>query len=190
MLAGYAAADADDPIAGKRWSLEHGFIPRDDHFERLRAMGLVVSVQNHLYLAGPSLVKYWGPERAAWTTPVRRYLDEGLPVAAGTDSAVVPYPPLWAMYHFVSRDTISGGVFGEDQRITREEALRAATIGNAFLTFEEELKGSIEPGKLADLVVLSDDIMQGPVEQIEATTVLLTMVGGEIVFEHPEFNVE
>ncbi len=190
VLAGYAAADADDPIAGKRWSLEHGFIPRDDHFERLRAMGLVVSVQNHLYLAGPSLVKYWGAERAAWTTPVRRYLDEGLPVAAGTDSAVVPYPPLWAMYHFVSRDTISGGVFGEDQRITREEALRAATIGNAFLTFEEELKGSIEPGKLADLVVLSDDIMRVPVEQIEATTVLLTMVGGEIVYEHPEFNVE
>ncbi len=62
VLAGYAAADADDPIAGKRWSLEHGFIPRDDHFERLRAMGLVVSVQHHPYLAGPSLVKYWGAE--------------------------------------------------------------------------------------------------------------------------------
>ena len=188
VLAGYAAADADDPIAGKRWSLEHGFIPRDDHFDRLRAMGLVVSVQNHLYLAGPSLVKYWGAERAAWTTPVRRYLDEGLTVATGTDSAVVPYPPLWAMYHFVSRDTISGGVFGEDQRITREEALRAATIGNAFLTFEEELKGSIEPGKLADLVVLSNDIMRVPVQRIEATTVLLTMVGGEIVYEQPGFD--
>ncbi len=100
----------------------------------------------------------------------------------------MPYPPLWVIYHFVSRDTISGGVFGEDQRITREEALRAATIGNAFLTFEEELKGSIEPGKLADLVVLSDDIMRVPVEQIEATTVLLTMVGGKIVYEHPGFD--
>ena len=188
VLAGYAAADADDPIAGKRWSLEHGFIPRDDHFERLRAMGLVVSAQNHLYLAGPSLVKYWGPERAAWTTPVRRYLDEGLRVAAGTDSAVVPFPPLWTMYHFVTRDTINGGVFGEDQRISREEALRAATLGNAYLTFEEDLKGSIEPGKLADLVVLSEDILTCPPEQIQQTTVLMTMVGGEIVYEHQEFG--
>ena len=148
----------------------------------------MISAQNHLYLAGPSLVKYLGAERAAWTTPVRTYLDERLPVAAGTDSAVVPYPPLWAIYHFVTRDSISGGVFGADQRITREEALRASTMGNAYLTFEEELKGSVEPGKLADLVVLSGDIMTGPPDRIEEMTVLMTMVGGTIVFEHRDFS--
>ncbi len=186
VLDGFEAAHAERPITGRRWSLEHGFIPRDDHFPRLRNLEMVISAQNHLYLAGPSLVKYWGPERAAWTTPVRAYLDERLPVAAGTDSAVVPYPPLWTIYHFVTRDTINGGVFGEDQRITREEALRASTIGNAYLTFEEEIKGSIEPGKLADLVVLSDDIMTCPPERIEQMTVLMTMVGGTVVYEHPE----
>ena len=122
VLDGFEAAHAERPITGRRWSLEHGFIPRDDHFPRLRTLEMVISAQNHLYLAAPSLVKYWGPERAAWTTPVRAYLDERLPVAAGTDSAVVPYPPLWTIYHFVTRDTISSGVFGEDQRITREEA--------------------------------------------------------------------
>ena len=188
VLDGYEAANADQSLAGKRWSLEHGFIPRADHFPRLRALEVVISAQNHLYLAGPSLVKYWGAERAAWTTPVRTYLDEQLPVAAGTDSAVVPYPPLWVIYHFVTRDSISGGVFGADQRITREEALRASTMGNAYLTFEEELKGSIEPGKLADLVVLSDDIMTGPPDRIEEMTVLMTMVGGTIVFEHRDFS--
>ncbi len=186
VLDGFEAAHAERPITGRRWSLEHGFIPRDDHFPRLRNLEMVISAQNHLYLAGPILVKYWGPKRAAWTTPVRAYLDERLPVAAGTDSAVVPYPPLWTIYHFVTRDTINGGVFGEDQRITREEALRASTIGNAYLTFEEEIKGSIEPGKLADLVVLSDDIMTCPPERIEQMTVLMTMVGGTVVYEHPE----
>lgn len=188
VLDGYEAADADQSLAGKRWSLEHGFIPRADHFPRLRALEVVISAQNHLYLAGPSLVKYWGAERAAWTTPVRTYLDEQLPVAAGTDSAVVPYPPLWTIYHFVTRDSINGGVYGADQRIRREEALRASTSGNAYLTFEEELKGSIEPGKLADLVVLSDDIMTCPPERIEQMTVLMTMVGGTVVFEHPDFS--
>ena len=75
-----------------------------------------------------------------------------------------------------------------DQRITREEALRASTMGNAYLTFEEELKGSIEPGKLADLVVLSEEIMTCPPERIEQMTVLMTMVGGTIVFEHRDFS--
>jgi cytosine/adenosine deaminase-related metal-dependent hydrolase len=65
---------------------------------------------------------------------------------------VIPYNPFWAMYHFITRDTISDGVYGANQRITREEALRMYTINNARLTFEESIKGSLEPGKLADLV--------------------------------------
>ena len=90
------------------------------------------------------------------------YLDAGLPVSSGTDAPVVPYPPLWTLYHFVTRDTLSGGVLGADQRVTRAAALRMATIGNAWLTMEERDKGSIEAGKLADLVVLSDDPLTCP----------------------------
>ena len=186
VLDGYEAANAQAPITGKRWVIEHGFIPAGDQFPRIRALGLVVSAQHHLYLAGPSLEKYWGRERANRTTPIRTYLDEGIPVSGGTDAPVVPYPPLAVIYHFVTRDTISGGVYGEDQRISREEALRLVTINNAYLTFEEDLKGSIEPGKLADLVVLSDDIMTVPEEQIDDLTVLMTMVGGSVVHEHPD----
>ena len=183
VLAGYEAAHADRSIAGRRWTIEHGFIARADQFPRMKALDLVISAQDHLYLAGPSLVKYWGAERAAWTTPLRAYLDRGFIVAGGTDSAVVPYPPLWVIYHFVTRDTISGGVLGADQRVSREEALRIETINNAFLTFEERRKGSIEPGKLADLVVLPADILACPPKLIEQMPVSMTMVGGRIVFE-------
>ena len=148
----------------------------------MKTLGLVVTVQNHLYLAGPSLVRYWGLKRAAWVTPVRAYLDHGVPVGAGTDSPVVPYPPLWTIYHFVTRDTISGGVLGAGQKITREEALRLSTIDNAYLTFEEKIKGSIEAGKLADFVVLSEDILTVPDKRIEQMKVVMTVVGGKAVF--------
>lgn len=183
VLAGYEAANAESSIAGKRWAIEHGFLPREEHFVRMKALGLVVTVQNHLYLAGPSLVRYWGPARAAWVTPVRAYLDRGVMAAAGTDSSVVPYPPLWTIYHFVTRDTISGGVLGADQKITRQEALRLSTINNAYLTFEEKIKGSIEPGKLADFVVLGEDILTVPDKRIERMRVIMTVVGGKTVFE-------
>ena len=129
VLDAYERANARKSIAGRRWSIEHAFIGRPDHLPRIKALGLALAVQNHLYLAGPSLVAYWGPARAALTTPVRTYLDAGLPVSSGTDAPVVPYPPLWTLYHFVTRDTIAGGVLGADQRVTREEALRLATIG-------------------------------------------------------------
>jgi predicted amidohydrolase YtcJ len=182
VLTAYDAANADTSIRGRRWTIEHGFIPQPDQFPRMKALDLVISAQDHLYLAGPSLVNYWGPARAARTTPVRTYLDQGFIVAAGTDSAVVPYPPLWVIYHFVSRDTISGGVMGADQKISRQEALRLSTINNAYLTFEESVKGSIEPGKLADLVVLPEDILTVPEKRIEQMQVELTMVGGTVVY--------
>jgi hypothetical protein len=185
VLTAYEAANAERSIAGRRWTIEHGFIPQADQFPRMKALNLVISAQDHLYLAGPSLVSYWGDRRAGWTTPMRAYLDHGFVVAGGTDSAVVPYPPLWVIYHFVTRDTISGGVLGADQKISRKEALQVETINNAYLTFEERIKGSIEPGKLADLVVLPEDILSCPAKNIEKMTVAMTMVGGRIVYQRP-----
>ena len=182
VIDAYEAANAERSIAARRWTIEHAFIPRDDQFPRMKRLGLVISAQDHLYLAGPSLVKYWGAARAARTTPMRAYLDRGFIVGGGTDSAVVPYPPLWVIYHFVTRDTISGGVLGADQRISRKEALQVETINNAYLTFEERDKGSIEVGKLADLVVLPEDILTCPEKNIEKMQVMTTMVGGKIVF--------
>ena len=190
VLDAYAAADRDRSIRGKRWSIEHFFIGRPDHYARVRSLEIVISAQDHLYRAGPSLVKYWGRERAEQVTPVRTFLDQGILVAGGTDSPVIPYNPFWAMYHFISRETISDGVYGASQRITREEALRIFTVNNAKLTFEENLKGSIERGKLADLVVLSGDILAIPEKEIESLKAVGTMVGGRFVYSDPAAGLE
>ncbi len=187
VLDAYEKVNTEQSIVGKRWTIEHGFIPAMDHFQRIRDLGLTISAQNHLYVAGPSLEKYWGRARADWVTPVRTYLDENIPISGGTDASVVPFPPLWVLYHFITRDTITGGVFGSDQAITREEAVRLLTIDNAYLTFEEDIKGSIETGKLADLIVLADDIMTCPATCLRDADIVLTLVGGQTVYENPNY---
>lgn len=181
VLNAYEKANADRSIVERRWSIEHAFIGRPDHLPRMKALGVAISAQNHLYLAGPSLVKYWGAARAGITTPVKMYLDAQLPVSSGTDAPVVPYPPLWTLYHFITRDTISGGVLGADQAVTRQQALRMATINNAWLNMEERTKGSIEPGKFADLVILSEDPLTCPEPRLRDATVVTTIVGGKVV---------
>jgi predicted amidohydrolase YtcJ len=182
VLEAYEGAHQESPINNKRWSIEHAFIARPEHFPRMKQLGLVISAQNHLYLAAPILQKYWGAQRSAWMTPMRAFIDAGLPVSTGTDAPTIPYPPFWTLYHFITRNTITAGVMGPEQRISREEALRAATLGNAYLTFEENIKGSIEPGKLADLVVLEEDFFTCPERDIENMRVFLTIVGGKVVY--------
>ena len=118
VLNAYEKANTERSIVARRWSIEHAFIGRPDQLPRMKALGVAISAQNHLYLAGPSLVQYWGAVRAGITTPAKMYLDAGLPVSSGTDAPVVPYPPLWTLYHFITRDTITGGVLGADQRVT------------------------------------------------------------------------
>jgi predicted amidohydrolase YtcJ len=183
VLDAYEVADSVEGIDGARWVVEHGFIPREDHFPRMRRLGVAVSAQDHLYLAAPSLVEYWGPERAAWTTPVRAYLDAGIPVSLGTDAPVVPYDPWWVLHHFTTRGTISAGVLDDDQAVGREEALRAMTEGYAHLTFTESARGTLAPGMLADLVVTSSPYLDCPDPCLETMAVDLTMLGGEIVWE-------
>jgi predicted amidohydrolase YtcJ len=188
VLAGYESANAEASIVGKRWGIEHAFIGRPDHLPRMKTLGLVLSLQDHLYLAGPSLVKYWGRERAFLTTPVKLYLDAGLPVSGGTDASVVPYSPLWAIYHFVTRDTITAGPMGVDQKISREDALRMVTRNHWYLTFEESSKGIIAAGRYADMVVLPEDIMTVPPKRIEQMKVMMTMVGGKVVYRDDGFR--
>lgn len=181
VLNAYEKANAEQSIVDRRWSIEHAFIGRQDHLPRMKALGVAIAAQSHLFLAGPSLVKYWGAGRAGITTPAKMYLDAQLPVSSGSDAPVVPYPPLWTIYHFITRDTISGGVLGADQRVTRQQALRMATINNAWLNMEERTKGSLEPGKFADLVILSVDPLTAPEPQLRDAKVLATLVGGKVV---------
>jgi len=187
VLTGYEAANEEKSIVGRRWGIEHAFIPTADEIARMKKLSLFMSLQDHLYVAGPSLVRYWGIERASLTTPVKTYLEAGLPVSGGTDSPTVPYPPLWVFYHFITRDTISGGVLGADQKISREDALRMITRNHYYLNFQEVVNGVIAPGRYADLVVLPEDIMTAPAKDIEQMKVMMTMVGGKVVYADKKF---
>jgi hypothetical protein len=189
VLDAYAAADKDTSIKGKRWSVEHAFISRPEQVARLKALDIAVSAQDHLYLAAPVLKKYWGWETASEVTPVKTYLDAGLLVAGGTDSPVVPFNPFWNLYHMASRDTISDGVYGEDQKIaSRPLLLKLVTINYAKLIGEEKTRGSIEPGKLADFAVLTDDFLTAKPETIRDMKALSTWVGGREVFHAPGYE--
>jgi predicted amidohydrolase YtcJ len=186
VLDAYEAADRTRPIAGERWTVEHAFIARPEQIARLKRLGVMLSVQDHLYLAAPAMAKYWGIARASTVTPLKTYLDSGLLVAGGTDSAVVPFNPFWEIYHFHTRNTIAGGVYGAEEAVaSRETLLRMITINYARLIGEEALKGSIEPGKLADFAILSDDILTVPAERLLTTTALATYVGGKQVYRRP-----
>ena len=189
VLTAYELANKDKPLIGKRWTVEHAFVARPDLVKRMQDLKLMVSAQDHLYLAAPALKKYWGMDLASEVTPVKTYLDAGLLVAGGTDSPVIPFNPFWELYHFASRDTISDGVYGADQKIaSRALLLRLDTINYAKLIGEEDRRGSIEPGKLADFAVLTDDFLTVPVQKIPNMKALATYVGGEEVYRDPNYK--
>ena len=183
VLDAYEAANAERPIVGKRWSIEHLFVSQPAQFARMRKLDVILSVQDHLYLAAPALKNYLGAARASRITPLKSYLDAGFLVVSGTDSPVVPFNPFFAYYHFLTRDTISDGVYGSDEAVmSREDLLRMLTINYAKLTGEIDIKGSIEPGKLADFAVLSEDLLTVAAAKIPTMRALLTYVGGREVF--------
>jgi predicted amidohydrolase YtcJ len=183
VLEAYEAANAEHPIAGKRWTIEHAFVTRRDQFARMKRLDLILSVQDHLYLAAPALKNYLGAPRAEQITPVKSYLDAGFLVVGGTDSPVVPFNPFFEFYHFLTRDTITDGVYGANEAVmSREDLVRMVTINYAKLTGESDIKGSIAPGKLADFAVLSEDLLTVEAAKIPAMRALLTFVGGREVF--------
>ena len=126
-----------------------------------------------------------GPERVKGAYAWQRFLALGVPVASGSDFPVEEPNPLWGFYAAVTRQDRAGsppdGWF-PDQRMTRGEALESWTLMGAYAAFEEKVKGSLEPGKLADFVMLSADIMKIPAREIPEVRVKLTVVGGEVVF--------
>jgi predicted amidohydrolase YtcJ len=204
VLAALEAADREVPIAGRRFSYEHGFgLIQPDHFRRVARLGMIVAANPLLAYYGAirsfkmaevleqiriaKVAVGGGMERAVydWGMPMRSWLEAGLVVTGGSDNPAVVYDverPLLGMYAAVTGETLAG-VLLPGQAVAREQAVRMWTINNAFATFEEHLKGSLEPGKLADLTVLSDDFLSVPAERIPDIKVTLTMVGGRVVYE-------
>lgn len=188
VLTAYEAADREHSLNGRRWAVEHAFVVHPEQLARLKKLDVAVSAQDHLYLVGPVLKKYWGWDIASEVTPVKDYLQAGLLVAGGTDAPVIPVDPFYVLYHFMSRDTITGGVYGSDQKIaSRPLLLELITSHYAQLIGETATRGSIEPGKLADFAVLSADLMTAPPATIRDMKALATFVGGREVYRDAAF---
>lgn len=188
VLDAYEVANAERPIAGRRWAIEHAFLTNDEQLRRARELGLFLSVQNHLFVAGPAFRNYLGQERANRVTPLRTYMDRGMNLALGTDADVIPVNPFWELYHYMTRATRLGEVYGPEERVEdRAALLRLITAGYARLTGEEAIKGTIEPGRLADFAILSGDFLTVPVEQVRDMRALATYVGGREVYRAEDY---
>jgi predicted amidohydrolase YtcJ len=185
VIDAFKKTDKIKPIKGRRFYLIHAYQPSEENFKDCKKYGILVASQpDFLYYLGDSYVENVGIKRGAWLKPHRAWIDEGIMVAAGTDSPVTPYPPFPCLWASVARKTeLKKTVMGAEQRVTREEAIRMYTVKGAYLSFEENIKGSIEPGKLADMIIIDRDILTCQEDDIKDARVLRTILGGKTVYK-------
>ena len=185
----FEAVDRKIPLKGRRWILGHVNMlsPRD--IEKIVRMGLVITphTNSNIYKFGHLYQQRLPTERLREITPLRDLLDAGVKVGLVTDN--VPISLFWPIWESVARRAlVTNERVAPDQAITRAEALRCATVNGAYLTFDEDKKGSLEPGKLADLAVLSHDPLTIEEKSIADITSLMTIVGGRTVHQSPNWN--
>jgi len=172
------------PIADLRWAVAHLNDASAPTLERMKALGVGWAMQDALYFDGERFQKEKGAEAARRAPPLRTALRIGVKVGAGTDAhRVASYNPFVALRWMLDGKTVGGAPLrGPEETPTREEALRMYTAGSAWFAHDEDRRGSLEAGKLADLAVLTKDYMKAPIEEIGAIESLLTMVGGRVVY--------
>ncbi len=181
-LDAFARADSRVPSSDPRHRIEHCAMCPPDLVKRVQAQRIIPVVQpTFLWDFGEGYVRDYGAGRGAAMFPLRSFLDAGVVVAGSTDSPVSRREPLFGIQQAVTRRTRQGEVCDPGQRVTVAEAVRMFTYGSAYATGEERALGSLEPGKLADLVVLERGLEDGPAESIGEISVDLTMVDGAVV---------
>jgi hypothetical protein len=183
VLRVYERLQRERPRRDPRFRLEHCTLINDALVQRIRALGAIPTpFAAYVYYHGEKFRDY-GPERLNHMFALRSFLDAGIRVAPGSDYPPGPFEPMMAMQSAVTRTDMKGNVWGAPQRVSVEEALGTQTLHGAYASFEEHLKGSIERGKLADLVVLGrDPLLENP-GSLVTIPVERTMVGGRWVFE-------
>jgi len=178
-------------IKGKRFSIIHGNFYNNEAIRKMILLGVYANMQPAwFYKDAVAMDSILGSEKVKIFHPYRTMTDAGVMINGGSDhmvkwdanASINPYNPFLAMWTMVTRKTINGSVIMPSETITREEALKAYTINNAFATSEELIKGSIEPGKLADMAVLSDDILTCPADSIKEIKSLMTILDGKIIY--------
>ena len=186
----YEEINREIPFAGLHWFFDHCETISDRNIERIKALGGGIAIQHRMAFQGEYFVDRYGAKQAERTPPIRRMLNLGVPVGAGTDATrVASYNPFVALYWLISGKTVGGAaLYPASNRLERMEALRLFTVGSSWFSSDEGKKGSIAPGQLADLAVLSADYFSIPEEQIKQLESVLTLVGGKVVYASKEFS--
>ena len=192
LLDCYESIQKETDIRERRFEICHANFQSKQNFARCRELGIVADMQPAwLYKDGARLVKTLGERRMKWFQPFKTWFDNDLVIGGGSDHMVIldsvaatnPWNPWLGMWIALTRQTERGGVHNARERLTREQAIRFYTINNARLNFEEKKKGSLEPGKYADLIIVDRDVLKCPVGDVRNTKVLMTIVGGKVVWE-------
>ena len=180
----------ETPIEGLRWFLDHAETISDRDIKRVHELGGGIAIQDRMAYQGESFISRYGEDAAEEAPPIRKMLDVGVPVGAGTDATrVASYNPWISLSWLVTGKTVGGTtLYSPKNRLSRPEALRLYTSGSAWFSNEESLKGSIEVGKYADLAVLSADYFTVPDDEIKRIESVLTIAGGKVGYGEGEFS--
>jgi hypothetical protein len=190
LLGAWEAVARHHPIRPLRFSIAHAEAISERNLQRASALGIGLAVQNRMVLAAASSARSWGDEAVAASPPLRRMLELGFPLGAGTDATVVSSIDPWrSLWWLVTGKTLDGGPRRLDEhRLTRAQALDLYTQGSAWFSFEERTRGRVSPGYLADLALLSDDYFAVPEDEIPTIRSELTLLGGAVVFASDPFR--
>jgi predicted amidohydrolase YtcJ len=193
LVEAYEEVNNEIPVRDKRPSISHSNFMSLEAIRKMKALGIVADLQPPwLWLDGATLLKQFGNERLAYFQPYKTLFDHGVIAGGGSDHmqkiggfrSVNPYNPFLGMWITLTRQPRwAGEPLHPEQRITREQAIRLYTVNNAYVTFEEKEKGSLEKGKLADFIVLNRDILTCPVDEVKDIQVERTYLGGRLVYE-------
>jgi hypothetical protein len=183
----YEKAAARNGPRDRRWRIEHAQHLRPQDIARFGKLGVIASVQPyHAYDDGRWAEKKIGKERVRYTYPFKSLLDGGAVLAFGSDWTVAPLDPISGIYAAVTRATSDGknpGGWVPEEKISLDDAIKGYTTGGAYAEFAEKDKGTIQSGKLADIIVLDKDLFKIPAEQFMDVKVVLTIVGGKVVHD-------
>jgi predicted amidohydrolase YtcJ len=172
------------PVPGMRHRIEHNSVCTPRQLERIKDLGVAPSSSiGYMYGIGDDYVENFGPERIRWLHPHRTMQERGIVAGGNNDYPVTDYSPMVQIYEAVVRKTRTGRSVSPEEAIGVLDAIKVYTWNGAYLGNEEDIKGSIEPGKLADMVVLDRDILEVPPEEIKDINMLTTIVDGRIVYQ-------
>ena len=178
------------PFDGLRWFFDHAETISEENIQRVKALGGGIAIQDRLAFQGEYFIERYGKEVSENSPPLKKIIEMGVPLGAGTDATrVSTYNPWISLYWLISGKSVGGTILrSQNNCLDRMEALRLYTLGSAWFSNEEEKKGSIEVGKFADLVVLTDDYFSIDEEKIKNIQSVLTIVGGKAVYATNEFQ--